>query len=80
MGTAAADNELMIRWAYKYKCIVFNVEYRLAPEAKAPGGQRDFMHVYLHLLENINKYNVDKKKIVFAGDSGGAYICFGASY
>lgn len=50
----------MIRWAHKYKCIVFNVDYRLAPEAKAPAGSRDFMHAFLHVYENSDKYKVDK--------------------
>ena len=69
----------MIRWAHKYKCCVFNVEYRLAPEAKAPGGARDFMHTFLHVYNNAGKFNIDKTKIVIAGDSGGGYICLGAA-
>ena len=50
--TAEINNELMIRWAAKYKCIVFNVEYRLAPETKAPGGARDFMHTFMHVYSS----------------------------
>ena len=69
----------MIRWAHKYKCVTFNVDYRLAPETKIPGGARDFMHVFLHVYNNASKYNIDKSKIVIAGDSGGGYICLNAA-
>ena len=69
----------MFRWAYKYNCIVFNVEYRLAPETKTPGGARDFMHAFLHVYENASTYKIDRNKIVIAGDSGGAYICLMAA-
>ena len=78
--SASGENELMIRWAHKYKCIVFNVEYSLAPEWKSPKGPRDFMHTFLHVYENAAKYNVDRTKIVIAGDSGGGFICLEAAY
>ena len=78
--SAKGCNELMVRWAYKYKCTVFNVEYRLAPEAKAPAGQRDFMNVFYHVYNNVASLNVDPKKIVIGGDNGGGWICMGAAY
>lgn len=78
--SAKGCNELMVRWAYKYKCTVFNVEYRLAPEAKAPAGQRDFMNVFYHVYNNAASLNVDPKKIVIGGDNGGGWICMGAAY
>ena len=70
----------MIRWAHKYQCLVFNVKYRLAPENKAPCGSLDFIHAFMHLYNNAEKFKVDKSKIVIAGDSGGAHICLGAAY
>lgn len=78
--TAEENNQLMIRWAHMYKCLVFNVDYRLGPETKAPGGQRDFMQAFLHLYENASKFKVDKNKIGIMGDSGGGHIVLGAAY
>ena len=63
-----------------YKCLVFNVDYRLGPETKAPGGSRDFMHAFLHLYDNAAKYKVDKNKIGIMGDSGGGHVVLGAAY
>lgn len=73
--TAKQNNELMIRWAHKYNCIVFNVDYRSAPETNAAGSAKDFMHTFLHVHDNAEKYNIDKSKIVIAGDGGGGYVC-----
>lgn len=78
--SAKQNNELMIRWAHKYNCVTFNVDYRLAPETKAPGGQRDFMKAFYHIHENAAKYGVNPNKIVIGGDSGGGWICLGAAY
>ena len=70
----------MIRWAHKYNCVVFNVDYRLAPETPTPGGQRDFMNVVYHVHTNAESLGVDPNNIVIGGDEGGAWICLGAVY
>lgn len=75
---ASQHNELMVRWAHKYNCIVFNVDYRLGPEAKAPGGQKDFMKALIHIHQNAEDLGIDKSKIVIGGDAGGGWICMGA--
>jgi len=64
--------------ALNLQCVVFNVDYRLGPEAKAPKGQMDFVHAIRHVSQNAEKYGVDKSKICIAGISGGGWICFGA--
>lgn len=50
----------MIYTALNLKCIVFNVEYRLGPESKAPKGQCDFAAAVRHVSKNASKYGVDK--------------------
>ena len=78
--TAAYDNNMITRLAYKLNCIAFNVDYRLASIVKAPGGARDFMHAFLHVYENAKKFNIDSSKIVIAGNNSGGHICLGAAY
>ena len=70
----------MVRWAYKFNCITFNVNYQLAPEAKTPRGQKEFAQVFNHVYENAEHYDVDNTKIVIAGDDGGGFICLGAAF
>ena len=78
--TAQISNPMMVRWAYAFNCIVFNVDYRLGPETKCPGGQRDQMKAFIHIYNHSEKYGVDKTKIVMGGESGGAWITLGAAY
>jgi len=39
---------------------VFNVDFRNAPEAKAPKGSNDFALAILHVYNNAEKYGVNK--------------------
>jgi len=57
---AAMDNNGMMYTALNLQCVVFNVEYRLGPEAKAPKGQCDFAAAVRHVSKNASKYGVDK--------------------
>jgi len=75
---AEQSNMEMCVKALNLQCVVFNVDYRLGPEAKAPKGQMDFVHAIRHVSQNAEKYGVDKSKICIAGISGGGWICFGA--
>ena len=40
---------------------------------------QDFYAAIKHVSANADSLGVDKEKIMIAGDSGGGYICFGAS-
>ena len=64
----AVDNEI----------VVFNVDYRLAPETKCPNNIKDFYEVIKHVHANAECLGIDAGKICIAGDSGGGYICLGA--
>jgi len=58
--------------------IVFNVDYRLAPETKCPNNVLDFYEVIKYVVQNASKLQVDPERIGIAGESGGGYICAGA--
>jgi len=78
--SAKLNNPTCIRFAHIFNCAVFNVEYRLGPEAKCPGGQADQMNAFLHIYRNSSKYGVDQNKIIMGGESGGSWITMGAIY
>ena len=58
--------------------VVFNVDYRLAPETKCPNNVKDFYEVIRYVRENADSLGVDSNRIVIGGESGGGYICLGA--
>jgi len=60
MFTAVMENDSMMYTALNLQCVVFNVEYRLGPEAKAPKGQCDMAAAVRHVSKNASKYGVNK--------------------
>ena len=69
----------MVEYAHDLQCICFNVDYRLAPEAKAPGGASDLATAIRHVHDNAEQLGVDNTKIVVMGQSGGGYTVLGAT-
>jgi acetyl esterase/lipase len=65
------------RWADENDLVVFNLDYRLAPETPAPGGILDCYAGLKYILANAEKYGVDPKRVTFSGDSGGGYLSMG---
>ena len=57
--------------AEKANCVVFNVDYSLAPEKPYPNGLNDNYSVIKHIYENATDYGIDKNKIAVGGDSAG---------
>jgi acetyl esterase/lipase len=62
------------RFSDENDLVVFNLEYRLAPETPAPGGIQDCYAGLRYILANAEKYGVDPKRVTFTGDSGGGYL------
>lgn len=54
------------------ECVVISVEYRLAPEARAPGPAEDCYAGIVWISENANNLGIDSAEIVVWGVSGGA--------
>lgn len=57
--------------AEKANCVVFNVDYSLAPEKPFPNGLNDCYGAVKHIYDNFDKYGIDANKIALAGDSAG---------
>jgi len=79
LGYAELYNAMMAEHACKKKCILFNVDYRKAPECKCPGGQQDFATTVEHVHKNAAKFCVNPRQIMTSGVSGGGWICLGAN-
>ena len=76
---SAQDYDFIVcRTADDSGCIAVNVEYRLAPEAKAPKGINDFYAAVKWTVQNAEGLGIDSKRICVMGDSGGGYITAGA--
>jgi acetyl esterase/lipase len=65
------------RWADENDLVVFNLDYRLAPETPAPGGILDCYAGLKFIIANAEKYGVDPTRVTFIGDSGGGYLSMG---
>ena len=77
-GTAAQSKPVLDFTAVLCGVVVFNVDYRLAPETKSPNNVKDFYEVIKYVSCNAESLGIDPDKICIAGDSGGGYICLGA--
>ncbi len=60
--------------AEKANCVVFNVDYSLAPEKPYPNGFNDCFHTLKYIYEHAEKYGVDQNKIGIGGDSAGGHL------
>ena len=68
---------MMTRYAEDNDIVVFSVDYRLAPEAPAPGGIMDCYAALKYVLDSCDEFNIDKTKVCIGGESGGGYLAMG---
>ncbi len=73
-GSAEMFQPLQSLIAVQSDIVIFNVEYRLAPETKCPKNALDFYCAVKHIAENASELGIDASKICINGDSGGGYI------
>ena len=76
-GSAKLYKNYLSSLALDCGVVVFNVDYRLAPETKCPNNVLDFYYVLKYVIENASDLGIDPTKIAIGGESGGGYICFG---
>lgn len=55
-------------------CLVFNVDYRLAPRHKYPAQLCDLVEAWRFVVERAPSYGGDLSRVVFAGESAGANL------
>jgi len=77
-GVIAGRADQFIGWcstmAENCGVIFFNVDYRLAPEAKCPENVKDFYSVLKYVVDNAGTLGVDSSKVAIMGESGGGHL------
>ncbi len=71
LGSAHEDGPYHADLALKLNCVVAVVDYRLAPETRAPGAAEDGHLAYTSLLNDAGGLGIDPSRIGLAGASGG---------
>lgn len=79
MMRAQSEVGYMSRIAASLDVVVFNIEYRLGPETKCPGGQKDAAEAVKYFHEHAEEHGLDNTKLALNGLSGGAWIVAGAA-
>ena len=77
-GSALLYRNYLSSLAHDCGVVVFNVDYRLAPETKCPNNVLDFYSVLKYVTTHCEELGVDPAKVAIGGESGGGYICLGA--
>jgi acetyl esterase/lipase len=60
-----------VRTAAEVECLVVSVDYRLAPETKAPGALEDCYAALRWLYQNADNLGIDAARIAVGGESAG---------
>ena len=60
--------------AERADCVVFNIDYSLAPEKPYPNGLNDCYNALKYIYANAEKFGVDKERIGMGGDSSGGNL------
>lgn len=63
-----------MRLAKKFNAVVFDVDYRTAPEFKFPTASTDAYNAYLWVQQHAGEYGGDPAKIILAGSGEGATL------
>jgi triacylglycerol lipase len=70
-GSAAGSGPANVRTASELQCVVASVDYRLAPETRAPGAVEDCYAALAWLSRNADALSIDPSRIAVGGESAG---------
>lgn len=82
-GSAPEAFHYANRYAVDTGCVVFNTEYRLAPEYNIDDGNSGLFDAYdlaIHITDQIRDYNrwdINPARVAYLGESGGGWIAGG---
>ncbi|CDK28045.1 unnamed protein product [Kuraishia capsulata CBS 1993] len=73
-GDIDSDDNYCKRVCRETGAVVFNVDYRLAPEFPYPVPLNDSWEALQHIVGNAEKYGIDKSKVAIVGSSSGGNL------
>jgi acetyl esterase len=73
LGTAEEANGENYRFAVENDLVIFNIDYRLAPEHRVPAASEDMIAAIKYFHTNAADYGMDPDKLTVGGSSGGGY-------
>ncbi len=73
-GSIDSHDQVCQKLALDAGVVVFNVGYRLAPEAPFPAQIDDACQSLAWLIGNAGRFNLDPQRIAIGGDSAGAHL------
>ena len=65
------------RTAVESDCVVFSIDFRNAPETKAPQNYLDSYAGVKYIIDHSEEWGLDQSRICITGESGGAYHVVG---
>merc|ERR1712156_598658 len=71
-GTADLYENFLAHMAVDCRVVVYNVDYRLAPETRCPNNVLDYYEAIKYVAANAEQLGVDPSRIAMAGEGGGA--------
>lgn len=80
LGNYVTHSRMSRILAQNSKSVVVSLNYSLSPEAKFPQAVVEIANACEYLAEHAQDFGVDKDRIAFAGDSGGANLSAGAFF
>lgn len=60
-------------------CVVFNIDYSLAPENPYPAAVEDCIALVEYIYDRYEEFGIDRDKIVLSGDSAGGNLALAAA-
>lgn len=79
MGNKETHDMLIRKLAVATNSVVIFPEYSLSPEAKFPKALNQCYSALNYVYENPEEFNINRKKIVIAGDSAGGNMAIGVA-
>ncbi|MBM3346291.1 MAG: alpha/beta hydrolase [Betaproteobacteria bacterium] len=73
-GSALGDDRILVPMVKAFGCVGASVDYRLAPEFRAPAATEDCYCALAWLAANAGELNIDPARIAIHGVSGGGGI------
>ncbi len=76
-GRQDKDRLFCSKMAMKYGCLVWDIDYSLAPEYPFPTAVNESYAIVKHIVDNAESLGVDKNKIMLMGHSAGGNLVAG---